>query len=100
MDNIIKVSDIGYTQIAEYLRLNELTQDDITALNNLIDIAKAYIQQYTGLSSAEIDNYSDLVIVVYVLVQDMYDNRTMYIDKNNVNRVVDSILNLHQVNLL
>ena len=100
MDNIIKVSDIGYTQIAEYLRLNELTQDDITALNNLIDIAKAYIKQYTGLSSAEIDNYSDLVIVVYVLVQDMYDNRTMYVDKNNVNRVVDSILNLHQVNLL
>jgi len=38
--------------------------------------------------------------VLLVLVQDMWDNRTLYVDKSNVNKVVDSILGLHAVNLL
>lgn len=46
------------------------------------------------------DKYSDLVIVVFVLCQDMYDNRTLYVDKNNVNKVVSSILGQHDNNLL
>lgn len=47
-----------------------------------------------------LDAYPDFVIVVYVLVQDMYDNRAFYVDKNNLNKVVDTILNMHSINLL
>jgi hypothetical protein len=46
------------------------------------------------------DKYKDFVIVVYVLVQDMYDNRTLYVDKNNLNKVVETILGMHSINLL
>ena len=48
----------------------------------------------------KLDNYNDLVIAAYVLIQDMYDTRTMYVESDNVNKVVDTILGMHQRNLL
>lgn len=100
MNTINKVSDITYTDVKDYIRLDEIDQNDINLLNNLITIAKTYIMQYTGRTEAELDNFKDFVIVVLVLCQDMWDNRTLYVDKTNLNNVVESILSLHAVNLL
>lgn len=100
MNNIIKVSDIKVEDIADYLRIDELTDGDKQMLNNLLGIAKTYIESYTGRSEQELDNYQDFVIVALVLVQDMYDNRTMYVDSTNLNTVVETILGMHSVNLL
>ena len=47
-----------------------------------------------------VDAFEDFVIVVYVLCQDMYDNRTLYVDKSNLNKVVETILGMHCINLL
>lgn len=47
-----------------------------------------------------LDAFEEFVIVVYILVQDMYDNRTFYVEKNNLNKVVDIILGMHSINLL
>lgn len=98
MNVINKVSDITYQDVAEYLKLDEVTAADINTLNNLINISITYIKQYTGLE--DIDSYMDFVIVVLILCQDMWDNRTMYVDNNNLNKVVETILGMHQVNLL
>lgn len=100
MNNISKVSDITAEDIADYLRIDELTDGDTQTLNNLLEIAKTYIESYTGRSEQELDNYQDFVIVALVLVQDMYDNRTMYVDSTNLNTVVETILGMHSVNLL
>lgn len=100
MNEIEKVSDISYQDVAEYLRLYEVGNDDINTLNTLINVAKAFISNYTGRSSDELDNYQDFVIVVFVLCQDMWDNRTLYVDSTNLNNVVQAILGLHSVNLL
>lgn len=98
MNNITNVSDITYQDLAEYCRIDVLSQDDINTLNNLIDVAKSFIRSYTGQD--DLDLYNDFVIVVFILVQDMWDNRTMYVDKTNLNKVVDTILGMHAVNLL
>ena len=100
MNRITKVSDIDYTDISDYLRLSEVTADEQNTLNNLISISKAYIQGYTGLTAEQLDEHDDFVIVVFILCQDMYDNRTLYVDNANLNNVVDTILGLHRVNLL
>lgn len=100
MREIKKVSDITAADLADYLRLEEVTEDETQTLNNLLEIAKKYIENYTGRTEDEIDNYADFVIVALVLVQDMYDNRTMYVDRNNINTVVETILGMHSVNLL
>lgn len=98
MNNIRKVSDIKVEDIADYLRIDELTEGDEQMLKNLLEIAKTYIESYTG--QTELDNYQDFVIVALVLVQYMYDNRTMYVDSTNLNTVVETILGMHSVNLL
>ena len=100
MNQISKVSDITYQDVADYIRLYEVTQNDQNTLKTLISVAKQYIMQYTGQSEQGLDNFQDFVIVVFVLCQDMWDNRTMYVDNTNLNNVVESILGLHQVNLL
>lgn len=100
MNQISKVSEITYQDVADYIRLYEVTQNDQNTLKTLISVAKQYIMQYTGQSEEGLDNFQDFVIVVFVLCQDMWDNRTMYVDNTNLNHVVESILGLHQVNLL
>ena len=100
MNNITKVSDITYSDIASYLRLSEVSEDDQNYLTTLINISKEYISKYTGIANDDLDNYTDLIIVVFVLCQSMYDDRTMYIDNSNLNKVVDTILGMHQNNLL
>ena len=100
MNNITKISEITYQDIAEYLRLSEVTTSDQNYINNLISISKDYIQKYTGIAQENLDNYNDLVIVVFVLCQDMYDNRSLYVDNTNLNKVVETILGMHSINLL
>lgn len=98
MNNITKVSEITAADIADYIRLDEVTDDDTTTLNVLLGVAKQFILDYTG--QTDLDTYQDFVIVVFILCQDMWDNRTLYVDKLNLNKVVDTILGMHSVNLL
>lgn len=100
MNEITKVSDITNEDIANYIRLVEPTEDETKLLDNLINISKNFIIGYTGHTEEELDNYTDFVIVVFILCQDMYDNRTLYVDSSNLNKIVDCILGMHSKNLL
>ena len=97
---VSKVSDITAESVAEYLRLDEVTDSEINTLAMLISIASSYIKSYTGLDDAGVDKYPEFVIVVLILCQDMWDNRTMYVDSKDLNNTVQSILAMHSVNLL
>ena len=98
MNAIVQVSDITYTDLAEYIRIPEVTADDETLLTNLLSVATTFIEKYTG--QTDLDEFPDFVIVAFILVQDMYDNRTLYVDTTNMNKVVETILGMHSVNLL
>ena len=100
MNQIDKVSAVTPADLAEYLRVGEVTDSEQGFLSTIIGAAKAYMCKYTGLTIDELDGSSDFVIVLLVLCQDMYDNRALYVDSSNVNRTVESILDLHSVNLL
>ena len=97
---VSKVSDITAESVAEYLRLDEVTDGEINTLAMLISIATSYIKSYTGLDDEGVDKYPEFVIVVLILCQDMWDNRTMYVDSKDLNNTVQSILAMHSVNLL
>ena len=98
----MKVSEITIKELSDYLKLDfeSLTEEEKAELSTFLSSAKAFILEYTGLNSEEIDGHETFVIAVYVLVQDMYDNRCYYVDKSNLNQVVEHILNMHSVNLL
>ena len=97
---ISKVSDITAESVAEYLRLDEVSEEEKSTLATLISIATSYIKSYTGLDDVGVDKYHEFVIVVLILCQDMWDNRTMYVDSKYLNNTVQSILAMHSVNLL
>lgn len=97
---VSKVSDITVESVADYLRLDEVTESEINTLNMLISVATSFIKNYTGLDDASVDKYPEFVIVVLILCQDMWDNRTMYVDSKDLNNTVQSILAMHSVNLL
>ena len=100
MNVINKVSDITAQDVQDYLRITEVSQSDMNTLTTLLNVAKVYVGEYTGRPLKDLDDYKDIIIVVFILCQDMWDNRTLYVDTNNVNKVVESILGLHSVNLL
>ncbi len=90
---VSKVSEITTNDIADFIRLGEVGDAEQNQLSTFLTVAKDYIKNYTGLD--DLDEYADLVIVVFILCQDMYDNRVMYIDKGNPNKVVQTILDMH-----
>lgn len=103
----MKVSEITVENIANYLRLSEVSSEDEKDIDLFLNIAKNYIENYTGIPQKSenvedetLDTYSDFIIVVYVLCQDMYDNRRMYVDGKNINNTVKTILDMHTRNNL
>lgn len=98
MTTITKVSEITAQDIAEYLRLDEVDESELAMLNTMLGVAKQFIIDYTG--QTDLDKFPTFVDAVFVLCQDMWDNRTMYVDKLNLNKVVQAILGMHSVNLL
>ena len=98
---VSKVSEITIQDVADYIRIADYDESEI---ETYLNIAKNYISNYTGIpieSDEEdgevetLDSYADFVIVVYILCQDMYDNRSMYVNSGNINKVVQTILNMH-----
>jgi hypothetical protein len=100
MNQIAKVSEVTSTDLAEYLRVGEVTASEDGFLKTIIGAATAYMCKYTGLTAAQLDESEDFVVALFVLAQDMYDNRALYVDSSNVNLAVQSILDMHSVNLL
>lgn len=98
MNDVTKVSDITVENLANYLRLSEVTLEDVELLQTLLNISKTFITKYTGREN--LDDFPDFVIVVYLLCQDMYDNRTLYVDKGDFNQTIQTILGMHSTNLL
>lgn len=96
------VSETTVKNLADYLKLDysSLAEEEILELAAFLQVAQRFIADYTGLSNDEIDEHETFVIAVYVLAQDMYDNRSFYVDKSHLNRVVETILGMHSVNLL
>ena len=63
MKPISKVSEITVDDLAEYLRIDELTDGEKQTLNNLLGVAKTFIMSYTGRTETELDSYQDFVVV-------------------------------------
>lgn len=103
----MKVSEITTKDVANYLRLSEISEEENKNIELFLEVAKNYIENYTGIpqkseneEAETLDTYSDFIIVVYVLCQDMYDNRVMYVDGKNINNTVKTILDMHTRNNL
>lgn len=94
----MKVSEISENDVINYARM-DATEEDISP-QVLLTAAKAFVRGYTGLDDTGMDEYEDLSIAILVLCSDMYDNRQTVVENDKVNRVVQSILDLHPSGIL
>lgn len=92
----MKISEITQDFVKEYCRIDY----EENSLNLYMNAAKSYIKSYTGLDDVKIDTMEDLTIAYLALTSEMYDSRSFTVDKNNINKILDSILNIHCTNLL
>ena len=90
------ISEITSQNADDFLRIDEADQ----IVRQMMASAKQFIIDYSGLTEEELDDHEDFYIAFMVLVQDMYDNRAMYVEKGSVNRVVESILFRHRLNFI
>lgn len=117
MAEITKVSEITKEKLADYLRIDSPSSAQLDEIGTMLKSAKGYVSSYTGLpltapaddeetedvdesDVTTLDSNPEFVTAVMVLVQNNYDNRTFYVDKGQVEKVVDSILGMHRRNLL
>lgn len=95
-----KISEITLNDLVDYLHLSELDSSQTQLLTTIKAAAINYVVGVTNLTLVQLDNYPDLTLAVYALVQDMYDNRAIYVDKANISDTVNTILNMYRTNLL
>lgn len=94
----MKISEVTLTAMREYLRAE--TESDDEFLTAVMAAARSMIQNYTGLSESELDNYEDLTIAYKIICSDMYDVRSLTVASDKMNPTVNIILNMHSKNLV
>lgn len=95
----MKINDVTVNDLKDYL--NIMHDEDDTLIRSILYGTRAYIKNYTGLTTENMDKYDELSITLFVIASEMYDNRLMTVDKiSKVNPLVENMLNLHSVNLL
>lgn len=96
----MKFSEISESDLKNYAREDDDSSETNKLFEQILISVKSYIKGYTGLSESQIDDKEDLVMVVFVLSNELYDNRSFTVQNDKVNYVVKSILDLHSVNFL
>ncbi|MGI5966758.1 head-tail connector protein [Anaerotruncus rubiinfantis] len=94
----MKPSEITPDEVIKYARMDDMDAD--LSPEALLAAAKAFVKSYTGLTDEELDKHEEISIAILALCTDMYDNRQSTVENDKVNRVVETILGLHSVNLL
>lgn len=93
------------------MKINEITTDFLIDYCNayeedgkILEVFKEasinYIKSYTGLTEEEIKAMDDITVALLVLVNGMFDSRSIEADKSNVNLILDGILSMHSKNLI
>ena len=106
----MKISEITQDLILSQLRENvtALNEADLAYINALKEATIAYIKDWTGIKEVStpdengrmLDDYEDLVYPFMAIMSFMYDNRQMTVERDKINPVAASTLDLHSFNLI
>jgi uncharacterized phage protein (predicted DNA packaging) len=94
----MKISQVTIQELKEYAHVYH--DEDNKLFTSILPACKSYIKGYTGLTTDKMDEKEELTIALFVLSNELYDNRTFTVENDKVNIVIKSILDMHSVNLL
>ncbi len=93
----MKINEVPDSLIIKHCNVYD---DDMDLIKLYKESAKSYIKSYTGLDDDGINKYEDLTIVYLNLISDMYDNRSFTVENDKENKMLNSIMFMHSINLL
>lgn len=98
----LKASQIPDNVLYYHLRLDPeyATDEDKVFAKYAYAAALAHIGEAYGINAEYMDTCADIPLAVLALAQDLYDNRTMTVDKAHENPTVKAIMSCHDFNLL
>lgn len=94
----MKISEVTISNLKNYANVTHTEDDNL--FTQILAASKGYIKSYTGLSDELLDLNEDLTVALLVLSNDLYDNRSYNIESTKANLVVQTILDMHSINLL
>lgn len=94
----MRISEATFESLKQYA--NVFHNEDDNLFESILLACKSYIKSYTGLTDEQMDTKEDLTMALFVLANEMYDNRVFSAQDNKVNVVIKSILDMHSINLL
>lgn len=97
----MKISEVTVQNLADYLRIDDLSDIESTELSAMKTAATQYIYSYTGLTADEADTHEDLTMALFVVVAELFDDRNLQTSKAvNENKFVKQLLGMYAVNYL
>ena len=98
----MKVSEVTVEYVANYLRLDDPSEIELSEIEIFMDSSKAMIRSTTGLSDSEIDEHDDMVHPYLLYIADQFDNRNGHIEnkQSTVNQSIMETLRRHAVNYI
>lgn len=89
-----KFSEVDLNFVKNYLRIEEDWEEDNAELELFINAGKAYICEISGEDNAYLDNIEFSTIILLMLVNDWYTNKSININSNNlkINPLFDRML--------
>ena len=99
----MKINEIKLEHLKQHLRVD--CNDDDDYIEMLLVSAKSYIKNYTGLGEEEINSLDEMSNIALMIVADLYENRgttgtSSYKTGESINKIYDSMLNMHCINLI
>ena len=92
------MKDLNIEFVKQYLKVD--FTDDYLLIDTIIKGAKSYIISYTGLKKDEADKIEELKFAAFLLIEQMYSNRSALVETDKINFALTTILDMHARNNL
>lgn len=79
--------------VKDYFKIDYDEEDEM--LEEIIEMADSYISTYTDMTIEQAHEHKEVGYAFLLLVDYMYNQRTVVIDPNKINPMLDKILNLN-----
>lgn len=84
--NMATVSELTVEDVANYLRLDDVSEIEEAEIEMFMDSAKAFLKSNTGLTYEEIDDLPDMVHPYLLYISEQFDNRNGHIENKQTTK--------------
>lgn len=92
--------NIDLDEVKQFLNISYEDEATDEEVERIIKSATKYVKNYTGRTEESIAENEDLIEAIFLVCSEMYDNRGLNNVQYKRNLMLQSILDMHSINLL